>query len=77
MSEHQMERDERVGEDRIEGEELERLSAQYEQEKRRLEEIRQQEYKQLMADNLLQIDDVKRMRDNQDMQEEVIWCTGS
>lgn len=59
----------------MEGDELKRLAAQYEMEKKRLEEIRADEAKQLMSDNLRQIDDVKRMRDIHKMQEEVGFQT--
>ena len=58
--------------DTLEGEELKRLAAQYEQECKRLNEIRLQEAKQLMSDNIRQIQDVERMREIQQQQEEVI-----
>ena len=66
-----------------EGEELKRLAAQYELEKKGLEQIRQQEAHQLMADNLKQIDDVHKMKKLNQMQEDVRkqwgfsgwWCS--
>ncbi len=57
-------------EDSQEGEELKRLAAQYEMEKKRLEEIRKQEAKTLMSDNVKQIEDVARMRQINVRQEE-------
>ncbi len=55
----------------IEGEELKRLGAQYQLEKQRLDEIRNAEARQLMAENLKQIDDVKKMREIHKLQAEV------
>jgi len=59
-----------IREDEAEGEELKRLSAQYELEKKRLDEIRKKEEKSLMVDNVQQIEDVHRMRQIQQQQEE-------
>ncbi|KAK2148070.1 hypothetical protein LSH36_518g02010 [Paralvinella palmiformis] len=59
---HLNERDFDANKERIEGEELKRLAAQYEMEKKRLEEIRNAEARQLMSDNLKQIEDVEKMR---------------
>ena len=55
----------------IEGEELKKLAIQHEIEKKKLEDIRTEEARQLMTDNLRQIEDVKRTRDVQRRQEEV------
>ena len=63
--------DEEKGEDQVEGEELKRLAAQYEQEKKRLEEIQRREAKTLMSDNLQQIDEVHKIRQVHQLQEEV------
>ena len=55
----------------MEGEELRRLAAQYELEKKRLAEIRHAEGEQLRLDNLKQIDDVGKMKKLNQMQEDV------
>ena len=57
--------------EQVEGDELKRLAAHYELEKRRLDEARALETKQMMAENLQQIDDVKRMKQINQQQEEV------
>ena len=72
---HQAEEDKITREEQIEGEELKRLAAQYELEKKRLEEIREAEARQLMADNLKQINDVEKMKTVARMQEEVSKVT--
>ena len=58
-------------EDTTEGEELQRLALQHQLEKQRLMEIRKVEGKQLLTDNLRQIDDVHRMQEIQKQQEAV------
>ena len=68
---HLNERDFDANKERIEGEELKRLAAQYEMEKKRLEEIRNAEARQLMSDNLKQIEDVEKMRHVLKQQDEV------
>ena len=55
----------------IEGEELKRLAAQYDLERKRLEEIRRKEATVLMGDNVRQIDDVTKMKQIHLQQEEV------
>jgi len=70
VREHQKIVDKERGEDQVEGEELKRLAAQYDLERKRLDTIRKQEAKVLMTDNLRQIDDVHRIREIQKMQEE-------
>ena len=57
--------------EKIEGEELKRLAAHYELEKRRLDEARAVESKQLLKENMQQIEDVYRMREINAQQEEV------
>lgn len=64
----QSEREKEEG--RIEAEELERLKAQYREELRKLDELRQQESKHQMAENLQQIEDKKFMKHIDKMQEE-------
>ena len=57
--------------DLLEGEELKRLKAQHIIEKQKLEEIRKKEAVKMMGENLRQIDDVKRTKQIQQLQEEV------
>jgi hypothetical protein len=71
MYDHLREADKLRQEDEQEGEELKRLAAQYELEKRSLDMIRQQEANQMMADNVRQIGDVQKMKKLNQMQEEV------
>jgi len=68
--EHQKIFDREVDEGQVEGEELKRLAAQYEQERKRLDTIRKQEAKTLLSENLRQIDDVHRIRDIEKRHEE-------
>lgn len=70
VREHQKIVDREINEDQVEGEELKRLAAQYDLERKRLDTIRKQEAKVLMTDNLRQINDVHRIRDIQQMQED-------
>ena len=71
IKEHLKQQDREKNEEITEGAELKRLAAQYELEKKRLEEIQQAEAGQLMSDNLKQMDDVRKMRKIQQQQEEV------
>lgn len=57
-------------EDLVEGGELKMLSVAYEQEKERLEKIRAEERRQLMMDNMQQIQDVHKMKELKGVQEE-------
>lgn len=68
---HQREADEERDDLEVEKDELKRLAAQYQLEKKKLDEIHQAEARHLMADNLKQIGDVHRMRHIQRQQEEV------
>ena len=56
---------------RKEAEELEKLQQQYLQERARLDNIKQAEAAQLMKENLQQINDVKRMKEIEKLQDEV------
>lgn len=57
---------------RIEAEEVERLRVQYHDELNKMEEIRQQEAKHQMTENLRQIEDKKFMKHIEQMKEEVL-----
>ncbi|CAD5114893.1 DgyrCDS3923 [Dimorphilus gyrociliatus] len=70
INHHKSRSDKFLEDDKIEGEELRRLAAHYNLEKKRLEEIRQDESKQLMIDNKRQIADTKRMNEIKAAQEE-------
>lgn len=67
---HMTEQEIEANKERIEGEELKRLAAQYEMERKRLEEIRNAEARKLMSDNLKQIEDVEKMRNVLKQQDE-------
>lgn len=56
---------------RIEAEEVEKLRVQYQDELNRMEEIRQQEAKHQMTENLRHIEDKKFMKHIEKMKEEV------
>ena len=71
IREHLNFQDQEMQEDMIEGEELKRLAAQYDLERKRLEEIRRKEATVLMGDNVRQIDDVTKMKQIHLQQEEV------
>ena len=60
--------------DLLEGEELKKLKAQHAIEKQKLEEIKKREAKQLMEENLKQIEDVKRTELIRQRQQEVHTC---
>jgi len=62
--------EEEKNDDRREGDELKKLATQYQLEKKRLELIRAEESKQLMSDNLQQIQDVHKMKLINQQQEE-------
>ena len=69
---HHKEREMEISQDKAEGMELKKLSAAYEQEKERLENIHAEERHQLMLDNRQQILDTENMKLLKDAQEEVI-----
>ena len=56
--------------DQQEGEELRRLAVAHALEKKRLEQIGRQEQRTTMAENLRQIEDVKRMQEIQSLQDQ-------
>lgn len=70
INQHKSRADKLSEDDKVEGEELRRLAAHYELEKKRLEEIRQEESKQLMIDNKRQIADTKKINEIKAAQEE-------
>ena len=68
---HQQQLHKEKEDDLLEGEELKRLKAQHILEKQKLEEIRKKEAIKMMGENLRQIDDVKRTKQIQQLQQEV------
>lgn len=70
IQEHVKEADMARMEDNAEGEELKKLAVSYEREKERLENIRREERLQMMHENQQQIQNVRKMKQLQDLQAE-------
>lgn len=70
IQKHLAEREREAGEADVEKQELRELADKYQEEKGRLEHLKAAEARQLMADNLLQIADVRQMKEIQKMQDE-------
>ncbi|XP_046568387.1 coiled-coil domain-containing protein 173-like [Haliotis rubra] len=70
IREHMIQTEKEVADDCVEGSELKTLAMQHQVEKERLENIRRDERKQMMLDNLQQQQDVIKMREINQMQEE-------
>ncbi|XP_071108770.1 cilia- and flagella- associated protein 210-like [Haliotis cracherodii] len=70
VREHMIQAEKEQDDDCLEGRELKTLALQHQVEKERLENIRRDERKQMMMDNLQQQQDVIRMRDINQLQEE-------
>lgn len=70
VREHMKQNNQDIEQDRLEGEELQKLAIQYHVEKDRLENIRKAEKKQLLDENLQQIANKKTIKQLQNQQED-------